>query len=314
MRRTGASEVYVKPGRGNGRFGHPLGPVVRSHAPTVCDVRAGAVVVDNGTMMTNDTMAPDMNAPMPATSNTTSTAVTAIAISKAEPSPDIASASQGEVGIGPPAKRVSAERTSTKSAEQATSALGRRVPAFEQRQQARRLIREHDVEHLEQVPGDARHDVANVLGYDRPTRLKPKSALLVGLVMPELVNPIFPAFAQVIEDPGIQGGAAASAGVLHGPVRLAQHLDDVGGRALDWRVDGGALHEGALLRVLGVDLRVVRLAAEDGRHIAVGAGEALRRDLAGGRTLRRRPARISAPVRSARPVSASRPCCSRRGC
>ncbi|MFL6165376.1 MAG: LacI family DNA-binding transcriptional regulator, partial [Ornithinibacter sp.] len=39
----------------------------------------------------------------------------------------------------------------------------------------------------------------DVLGYDRPTRLKPKSALLVGLVMPELVNPIFPAFAQVIE-------------------------------------------------------------------------------------------------------------------
>ena len=39
----------------------------------------------------------------------------------------------------------------------------------------------------------------DVLGYDRPARLRPKSALLVGLVMPELVNPIFPAFAQVIE-------------------------------------------------------------------------------------------------------------------
>ncbi|MGL5861324.1 MAG: LacI family DNA-binding transcriptional regulator [Phycicoccus sp.] len=39
----------------------------------------------------------------------------------------------------------------------------------------------------------------DVLGYDRPTRLRPKSALLVGLIMPELVNPIFPAFAQVIE-------------------------------------------------------------------------------------------------------------------
>lgn len=39
----------------------------------------------------------------------------------------------------------------------------------------------------------------DVLGYDRPARLKAKSANLVGLVMPELVNPIFPAFAQVIE-------------------------------------------------------------------------------------------------------------------
>lgn len=39
----------------------------------------------------------------------------------------------------------------------------------------------------------------DVLGYERPSRLRRKDALLVGLVMPELVNPIFPAFAQVIE-------------------------------------------------------------------------------------------------------------------
>ena len=40
----------------------------------------------------------------------------------------------------------------------------------------------------------------DVLGYERPTRLRPQvSAGLVGLVVPELVNPIFPAFAQVIE-------------------------------------------------------------------------------------------------------------------
>ena len=39
----------------------------------------------------------------------------------------------------------------------------------------------------------------DVLGYDRPSRLRRKSAGLVGLVMPELTNPIFPAFAQIIE-------------------------------------------------------------------------------------------------------------------
>ena len=39
----------------------------------------------------------------------------------------------------------------------------------------------------------------DVLGYDRPSRLRRKSAGLVGLVIPELVNPIFPAFAQVVE-------------------------------------------------------------------------------------------------------------------
>ncbi|MGL5859574.1 MAG: LacI family DNA-binding transcriptional regulator [Angustibacter sp.] len=39
----------------------------------------------------------------------------------------------------------------------------------------------------------------DVLGYERPTRLRRKSAGLVGLIVPELTNPIFPAFAQVIE-------------------------------------------------------------------------------------------------------------------
>lgn len=39
----------------------------------------------------------------------------------------------------------------------------------------------------------------DILGYDRPSRLRRKSAGLVGLVTPELTNPIFPAFAQAIE-------------------------------------------------------------------------------------------------------------------
>jgi LacI family transcriptional regulator, repressor for deo operon, udp, cdd, tsx, nupC, and nupG len=38
----------------------------------------------------------------------------------------------------------------------------------------------------------------DVLGYERPTRLKQHSAGLVGLIVPELDNPIFPAFAQAI--------------------------------------------------------------------------------------------------------------------
>ncbi|MDJ1137414.1 LacI family DNA-binding transcriptional regulator [Streptomyces iconiensis] len=39
----------------------------------------------------------------------------------------------------------------------------------------------------------------DVLGYERPARARQRSAGLVGLVVPELTNPIFPAFAQVIE-------------------------------------------------------------------------------------------------------------------
>lgn len=46
----------------------------------------------------------------------------------------------------------------------------------------------------------------DVLGYERPARLRKRSAGLVGLVVPELDNPIFPAFAQVIESVLAQQG------------------------------------------------------------------------------------------------------------
>ena len=40
----------------------------------------------------------------------------------------------------------------------------------------------------------------DVLGYERPTQLRSGRARLVGLVLPELQNPIFPAFAEVVAD------------------------------------------------------------------------------------------------------------------
>ncbi|MBA9004583.1 LacI family DNA-binding transcriptional regulator [Thermomonospora cellulosilytica] len=40
----------------------------------------------------------------------------------------------------------------------------------------------------------------DVLGYERPARLRQQRAGLIGLIVPELTNPIFPAFAQVIEN------------------------------------------------------------------------------------------------------------------
>ena len=40
----------------------------------------------------------------------------------------------------------------------------------------------------------------DLLGYERPSRLRRRSSGLVGVVVPELENPIFPAFAQVIDD------------------------------------------------------------------------------------------------------------------
>jgi DNA-binding LacI/PurR family transcriptional regulator len=38
----------------------------------------------------------------------------------------------------------------------------------------------------------------DVLGYERPVKLRGERARLVGLVLPELANPIFPAFAEVV--------------------------------------------------------------------------------------------------------------------
>jgi DNA-binding LacI/PurR family transcriptional regulator len=54
----------------------------------------------------------------------------------------------------------------------------------------------------------------DVLGYERPTQLRGERGRLIGLVLPELQNPIFPAFAEVI------GGALAQRGLT--PVLCTQ--------------------------------------------------------------------------------------------
>ncbi|QFR97186.1 LacI family DNA-binding transcriptional regulator [Streptomyces tsukubensis] len=54
----------------------------------------------------------------------------------------------------------------------------------------------------------------DILGYERPTQLRGERARLVGLVLPELQNPIFPAFAEVI------GGTLAQQGLT--PVLCTQ--------------------------------------------------------------------------------------------
>jgi DNA-binding LacI/PurR family transcriptional regulator len=59
------------------------------------------------------------------------------------------------------------------------------------------------------VSGSTREAVLtalDVLGYERPTQLRGEHARLIGLVLPELQNPIFPALAEVV------GGALAQRG------------------------------------------------------------------------------------------------------
>src|SRR4029450_12616458 len=48
----------------------------------------------------------------------------------------------------------------------------------------------------------------DVLGYERPTKLRGERSRLVGLVLPELQNPIFPAFAEVVSGALAQQGFA----------------------------------------------------------------------------------------------------------
>src|SRR4051812_44232311 len=46
---------------------------------------------------------------------------------------------------------------------------------------------------------DAVLAAVDALGYDRPAALRGRTAQLVGLVVPELTNPVFPALIQVVE-------------------------------------------------------------------------------------------------------------------
>src|SRR3984885_3103018 len=88
------------------------------------------------------------------------------------------------------------------------------------------------------VSGSTREAVLSaldVLGYERPTQLRGERARLIGLVLPELQNPIFPALAEVV------GGALAQRGFT--PVlctRTAGGLSeaDYVGMLLDQQVSG----------------------------------------------------------------------------
>lgn len=75
----------------------------------------------------------------------------------------------------------------------------------------------------------------DVLGYDRPTRLRRTSAGLVGLVVPDLTNPIFPAFAQVIETALVRHQFTP---VLCTPAPWGVHEDDYVQMLLDRGVAG----------------------------------------------------------------------------
>jgi LacI family transcriptional regulator, repressor for deo operon, udp, cdd, tsx, nupC, and nupG len=75
----------------------------------------------------------------------------------------------------------------------------------------------------------------DVLGYDRPVRLRPRAGGLVGLVMPELENPFFPRLAHHLE---IGLGRLGLSPVLCSQTLGGVHEDDYVAMLLDHSVAG----------------------------------------------------------------------------
>jgi LacI family repressor for deo operon, udp, cdd, tsx, nupC, and nupG len=112
----------------------------------------------------------------------------------------------------------------------------------------------------------------DVLGYERPTQLRGQRARLVGLVLPELQNPIFPAFAEVVADALSRRGVTpvlctrTAAGVseqAYVEMLLEQHVSGViffGGQYHEASADHRHYH---LLTERGLPVVLINAAYED---------------------------------------------------
>src|SRR6476660_5170470 len=65
----------------------------------------------------------------------------------------------------------------------------------------------------------------DVIGYERPTHLRGRKARMVGLVVPELQNPIFPALADVVSGGLAQGGFNAVLCTRTGSMSEAEYVE-----------------------------------------------------------------------------------------
>ena len=65
----------------------------------------------------------------------------------------------------------------------------------------------------------------DVIGYERPTHLRSRKARMVGLVVPELGNPIFPALAEVVAGALAQRGFNAVLCTRTGSMSEAQYVE-----------------------------------------------------------------------------------------
>src|SRR3954470_24901160 len=65
----------------------------------------------------------------------------------------------------------------------------------------------------------------DVIGYERPTQLRSRKARMVGLVVPELGNPIFPALAEVVAGAWAQRGFNAVLCTRTGSMSEAEYVE-----------------------------------------------------------------------------------------
>src|SRR6476469_3309291 len=65
----------------------------------------------------------------------------------------------------------------------------------------------------------------DVIGYERPTHLRVRPARMIGLVVPELANPIFPAVAEVVAGALAQRGFNAVLCTRTGSMSEAQYVE-----------------------------------------------------------------------------------------
>lgn len=83
----------------------------------------------------------------------------------------------------------------------------------------------------------------DMLGYERPDKLRTRSAGLVGLVVPELTNPVFPAFAQHIETRLAEAGYTPLLGTqAPGGATEEQYIDAMVDRHVDGIIFVSGLH------------------------------------------------------------------------
>ena len=83
----------------------------------------------------------------------------------------------------------------------------------------------------------------DLLGYERPDKLRTKAAGLVGLVVPELTNPVFPAFAQHIETHLAEAGYTPLLGTqAPGGATEEQYIDAMVERHVDGIIFVSGLH------------------------------------------------------------------------